>query len=169
MHTYARLKYDDPSKVVKNEKGYITCSGLTEVKMERVLTAGELKVENRQLGEMGRHVRYKVGDTTEGFITEQDAINAAIKYFNENFDTENSVLYKGDYASCSAWQTLLVWPKKHDAIAKSMINLAAEFQALNGYESKVKSEAYMTRLDARWRKRYNKMNELCSPESTVKK
>lgn len=169
IHWYAKLMWDDPAKVVKNDEGYTTCSGLTSIDLERTLTAGEVKAENAQLQSNGHRARFRVGDTTTGFVTEQDAINAAITYFNQNFDTENSVLYKGDYATCSAWQTLLVWPKKHNLIAKSMINMSAEFQALNGYECKKDKKAYVERLDARWRKRYDKLNALCSPESTVKK
>jgi hypothetical protein len=163
IHYYAVLKYEDPAKVVKNEKGYTTCSGLQSVKLERVLKASEVKTENLQLGQYGLHMRFKAGDTTEGFITEADALNAAIKYFNEHFDRSRSVLYQGDYACCSAWKNILMWPdtKECDRIALSMRKLAQEFQALNGYECRRKDYAKVERLDVRWRMRYNKMNALC--------
>ncbi len=162
IHYYGKLMFDDPAKKVVDGEGYTTCSGLTSVNMERTLTSIELKVENAQLQSVGLSARYRVGDTTTGFITEQDAINAAIKYFNEHFDVNQSVLYKGSYASYSAWQTLLVWPKKHNLLAKSMNALAKEFQALNGYECRTKPESYIERLDHRWQKRYDKMNDLCT-------
>ena len=164
IHWYGTLKYDDDSKRVVDDRGYTTSSGLVNVDLERILTPAEVKAENAQLKANGHFSMFKIGDSTTGFLTEEDCVAAAIKYFKEHFDQETSVLYRGQYASCSAWQTLLVWPASQDRIAQRMTKLATEFQSLNGYECKKKSEEYVEKLDDRWRKFYDQMNKYCSPE-----
>lgn len=162
IHYYGKLKYDDPSKEEAKD-GRIFGSGLTFIELERELTAVEVKAENAQLQSNGRPPHFRVGDTTTGFITRDDVRKAALKYFNENFDTNCSVLYEGEYASLSAWQNLLVWPKQYDHIAKAMNKMSKKFQSLNGYECKKDKYKYVEELDDKWRDLYNKLNKLCQP------
>lgn len=149
VHWYASLKMDDPKAKY----------GLTTIELTRPLLAEEVKTMNAEAKAQGYMARmYRIGEQTEGFNTEEEAIQAGIKYFNEHY---TGVLYKGQYSVCSAWQDLLVWPKEHDIIAKSMTKLAKQFQALNGYECKPKDLPTIERLDNRWQKRYFKLNDLC--------
>lgn len=141
VHWYAKLYYEVDNK-------------LETVEITRKMPAKEARERSKQAKEEGyRSTLYRAGEETEGFNTEQEAIQAGIDYFKKHFD---GVLYLGEYASCSAWKRVIYWKEPHAALVKEMNEISDKFIAVDGYEG---DEKEAEKLDKQWYKRFDMLNK----------
>lgn len=128
------------------------------VQMTRPLTSKEIAAMNRESQEKYGFSNNRQGDTTEGYWTKEEAVQAGIDYFKSKY---NGVLFDGERTSCSAWKKVIVHPPELTALVTEMNKIADMFQGLNGYECEKSKEALVERLDNKWYKKYIKLQELC--------
>lgn len=137
--------------------------GSRHIEMKRPITASEAKQMNLADKERGLlSSRYRAAYMTEGFNTEEEAIEAGKVYFNSHYE---GVLFLGDSGCCSAWTNVILWHKDFDAIVKKMNTLAKRFQRGNGYEG---NEDRARKIDDMWQPLYFKLMGLCGDKSYQK-
>jgi len=128
------------------------------IKMVRPLTAKEVAVMNKERRERGYTGHHSVGEATEGFITEQEAIKAGIDFFSAHY---KGVLFDSGHTSCSAWKKVIIWQPQFAPSVNKMNTIADIFQGFNGYECEKKNMKLVEKLDGRWYKLYVKLQKLC--------
>jgi hypothetical protein len=129
------------------------------VKIERPLSSKETVALNKEARERGLlSDKYKAGEMTEGFNTEEEAIAAGIKYFESKY---HGLLFDGGYGSYSAWKKIIRHPTEFTSLVTKMNQIADSFQSLNGYECQKNKKKIVERLDKRWYKYMITLQELC--------
>ena len=147
IHWYAKLKIEDES-----EKW-----GSKSIEIERKMSAKEAKIANKELQARGfLSDRYKPGSLTNGFNTEEDAIQAGIQKFKSHY---KGVLFLGDNCCVSAWKRVLFYPdiKEISSLAIQMNAISDEFIKNNGYEG---DKSIAEKLDSKWYKKYQSLINL---------
>lgn len=118
-HYYGEIKFYGKDKKLQRHS------------VTHAMTAKEAKELNRKDRDV-LHLsgRYKPGDETSRFSTEQEVVKSAIEWFKANHPAE--FLIQSAWACCSA-APLLVWPDTFQH-AEQVNALAKEWNIIGGYE-----------------------------------
>jgi hypothetical protein len=112
--------------------------------LQHPLTQKEAIHLNKKDGDIKIFHRYKRGELSDRFETENDVINYGIKLFKEKYS--DYILILGNNCARSA-VPLIYWPNKLNKLAVKINKLADKWEKIGGYEG---NDKLAGKIDNEW-------------------